>query len=119
MTLVLDECLSDVAADLLGELSDIEVMRIADYVPRAPDATVLALSARSGALLITNDKDFGELVFRAGLHTSGVLLCRTAQLEVDDEAVLIRDAVDSYRTSLVGAFSVLTARNLRIRRLRG
>jgi predicted nuclease of predicted toxin-antitoxin system len=44
---------------------------------RVFDETVLDLANREDALLITADKDFGELVFRQGWSTVGVVLVRS------------------------------------------
>jgi predicted nuclease of predicted toxin-antitoxin system len=39
-----------------------------------PDDAVLALATEEKRILLTNDRDFGELVFRQQLPHSGVLL---------------------------------------------
>jgi len=46
--------------------------------PGIDDDQVLDLANRSGAFLLTSDKDFGELVFREGLVHAGVILYRLA-----------------------------------------
>ena len=45
--------------------------------PRAlPDEEVLSIALREDRILITNDRDFGELIFRQRLPHSGVILFR-------------------------------------------
>jgi predicted nuclease of predicted toxin-antitoxin system len=44
------------------------------------DELVLSSSREISAVLITADKDFGELVFRRGLTNTGILLVRLAGL---------------------------------------
>ena len=46
--------------------------------PGIDDERVLRLADSQGALLLTSDKDFGELVFRQRLLHSGVILFRLA-----------------------------------------
>lgn len=41
-----------------------DVMAVAESLPQADDITVLQLAARESRILITNDKDFGDLVHR-------------------------------------------------------
>ena len=41
-----------------------------------PDAAVPHAASQAGQVLITNDKDFGELVFRRHHRTAGVILIR-------------------------------------------
>lgn len=47
--------------------------------PSASDAEVLAIAFKRNALLITEDKDFGELVFRFQKPHKGILLIRILQ----------------------------------------
>jgi predicted nuclease of predicted toxin-antitoxin system len=55
-------------------LDGYEVVYIAELDPGIDDETVLDHSRRAKAILLTADKDFGELVFRQHLVHSGVLL---------------------------------------------
>jgi len=54
------------------------------YVPEiariASDEDVLRIAADESALLATADKDFGEMVFRQGRVSAGVVLVRLAGL---------------------------------------
>jgi predicted nuclease of predicted toxin-antitoxin system len=43
-----------------------EVSYVAEMEPGISDDQVLASASEAGAVLVTNDKDFGELVFRQG-----------------------------------------------------
>lgn len=56
------------------------VWYVAEMDPGIPDDVVLALANQETALLLTADKDFGEIVFRQRLHTHGVVLIRLAGL---------------------------------------
>src|SRR3990172_11285931 len=53
-----------------------DVMAVAEISPRAEDETVIDLAVREGRILLTEDKDFGQLVYAAGRHSSGVVLIR-------------------------------------------
>ena len=55
-----------------------QVLYIAELKPGMPDDAVLNLANHETALLLTTDKDFGELVFRQRLHMYGVVLIRLA-----------------------------------------
>jgi hypothetical protein len=48
-----------------------QVWYVVEMEPGIADEEVLALANREGAILITADKDFGELVFRLRYSTSG------------------------------------------------
>ena len=55
-----------------------DVPAIAEDSPGLPDLGVLARAHAEGVVLITGDKDFGELVYRQKLPHAGVLLLRLA-----------------------------------------
>jgi predicted nuclease of predicted toxin-antitoxin system len=50
-----------------------DVLAVAEMLPQADDADILARALTEGRILITNDKDFGDLTFRDGQPHSGVL----------------------------------------------
>lgn len=92
-----------------------QVAWIAEQAPRMPDPEVLRLASDSDAVLITNDKDFGELVFRRRLHTRGVLLLRLAGLGNAAKATAVVAAVAAYDDQLTQAFTVVEPSAVRIR----
>ena len=93
-----------------------EVLFIAEMEPGVEDEVVLARSRELDAVLLTADKDFGELVFRQHLLHTGILLVRLAGVEPDAKAHLVASVVDRYAEALRRGFSVLTTRAFRIRK---
>ena len=87
-----------------------EVISVRELDPRMKDVDILDLATREGCLVITTDKDFGELVFRSGHKHAGVLLLRLEKMEV------VREIFASYGEELLGSFSVYQSGRLRIRR---
>jgi len=53
-----------------------EVTAIAEISPRAEDMEVLHLAFREEKILLTEDKDFGQLVFAHSKKTRGVIFLR-------------------------------------------
>jgi predicted nuclease of predicted toxin-antitoxin system len=53
-----------------------DVVAVADIAPRADDEAVAHLAAREARILITEDKDFGQLVFAQKEPSGGVILIR-------------------------------------------
>jgi predicted nuclease of predicted toxin-antitoxin system len=54
-----------------------DVTRIArDYPPGLLDPKILSLARAEGRILITDDRDFGELIFRLQLPHAGVIFLR-------------------------------------------
>jgi hypothetical protein len=53
-----------------------DVLAIAEVSPRVRDAEVLKRARDENRILLTEDTDFGELVYAEGLGSSGVVLFR-------------------------------------------
>lgn len=83
----------------------------------AADEAVLARARAEGRLLLTQDKDFGELAFRCDLPAEcGIVLFRLAGAnpDADTERML---AVLTGRSDWAGHFSVATDDRVRMRPL--
>jgi len=76
----------------------------------------LALAAGTGAVLLTQDKDSGELVHRQRQASAGVLLIRLAGESPDGKARLVVRAIVDHGSEFSAAFAVLEPARLRIRR---
>ena len=78
---------------------------------------VIALCADQERVLLTFDKDFGELVFRRGLSAaSGVVLFRITPESPDDAAGVALALVES-QPDVDGTFCVVTRDRIRVRRM--
>jgi predicted nuclease of predicted toxin-antitoxin system len=53
-----------------------DVLAVAEVAPRSDDDTVLTLATRENRVLLTEDKDFGQLVYANKQPSSGVILTR-------------------------------------------
>lgn len=92
------------------------VFYIAEMEPGIDDNVILAKANTSHALLITIDKDFGELVFRQGLVHAGVILVRLAGLLATTKAQIVASVLRERGTEMVNAFSVISPGAVRIRK---
>lgn len=93
-----------------------EVSYVAERDSGISDDVVLAQARREDAILLTSDKDFGELVFRQRLVNNGVLLLRIAGLSQNAKADLVSEALLKHENELPQSFSVLTPTTIRVRR---
>jgi predicted nuclease of predicted toxin-antitoxin system len=93
-----------------------DVVYVAELSPSVTDEEVLQEANARGAVLLTADKDFGDLVFRQGLVHSGVILLRLAGLANATKAEIVAEVCRDRSAHLVGAFSVVSPGQIRIRR---
>lgn len=92
------------------------VIYVADLEPGISDGAVLDLANRESAVLVTADKDFGEIVFRQGRSSGGVVLIRLEGLSSESKARIVSRAINAHLDEIPGNFSVLSPGALRIRR---
>ena len=114
MNFVADESVDRQIVDKLREDGH-SVINVADLDPGIPDDDVLRLANEKSAILITADKDFGELVFRQALATHGVLLIRFAGLSQSRKAEILSSVIRKRASEISNAFSVVTPGTIRIR----
>ena len=93
------------------------VYSIAEHQPSLSDEEVLQIAFDKGALLITEDKDFGELVFRFQLPHKGVLLIRVENDKEERQIALLAATILKHFRQMLNNFSVLNHQKLRIREL--
>jgi len=89
---------------------------IVESGPGASDEDVLELAKHEGAILLTADKDFGEMVFRQRRMTEGVAFIRLAGQSQKRKAEIVASAVKRHGEELLRAFSVITPGGIRIRK---
>lgn len=94
-----------------------DVRWIGDTHSGASDPEVLRLASADERILLTFDKDFGELAFKAGLPAGcGILLFRiTPQDPVEIAPIVL--ATLAAQSDWAGLFGVVTRRNVRVRAL--
>jgi predicted nuclease of predicted toxin-antitoxin system len=88
MNLFADEGVDRAVVDRLRQEGH-DVVYVAELSPSIGDAQVLQQANDSGSLLITTDKDFGELVFRLGRLHTGVILLRLAGLSAPEVVPIV------------------------------
>lgn len=113
MKLLADESVDRAVVERLRQDGH-EVVYVAEVAPSISDDEVL-LRAQA-ALLVTADKDFGELVFRQHRVHAGVMLLRLAGLSNATKAAIVAEVCRDREAELTGAFSVISPGLVRIRR---
>ena len=84
-----------------------DVLAVFEVSPRATDPEVLALPAREDRTLLTEDKDFGQLVFAGAGAQTGVVLIRFRSQTRQGLGKAVTDLVARHGESLRGRFTVL------------
>ena len=116
MRLIVDESAGSAVAVLLRDLGH-DVLVVAESMPQADDSAILARAVQELRVVITNDKDFGELVFRSGLAHVGVVLLRLRDESSTNRVAVMQAVLGQCADTMENHFIVATERHIRIRPL--
>ena len=90
------------------------VQHVAEMAPGLSDDRVLEHAREAQSILLTSDKDFGELVFRLRQITAGVVLIRLSGIPARSKAGIVAEAVKRHGTEMQRAFTVVSVSGIRI-----
>jgi len=116
MRLVANE---NVAASVVDELRKRghDVLAVKESMRGAADPVILARAQADVRIVLTHDKDFGELAFRYGLPaTGGIILLRLSGADPASDHRRAVEAIES-RSDWPGHFAVVADDRIRIRPL--
>jgi predicted nuclease of predicted toxin-antitoxin system len=95
------------------------VVAVGEVLPRAEDEQVIDLATREGRILLTEDKDFGQLVYSDNRATGGVLFLRFPAKARASLASSVVELVKRRGERLRGRFVVVQPGRARVGRRRG
>lgn len=90
-----------------------DVKWVSDFSPKMDDEALIKLAKAEKRILLTNDKDFGELVFLQKKLSHGIILLRVKGQETDLKVKLIKRVMKEYSEKLSGHFVVVTKEKFR------
>ena len=91
-----------------------DVTAIKEMMPGAEDEKVIDLAVRESRLLLTEDKDFGQLVFASSVKSAGVILIRFPAHARQTMVQTIADLIQTSSEKLRGRFVVAQPGRIRI-----
>jgi predicted nuclease of predicted toxin-antitoxin system len=91
---------------------DIKAMR--DIDPKAEDTKILSVAVSESRMVVTMDKDFGELVFKSGKAHAGVLILRLEDATGHEKIEVMKAILRDHEDKLYGKFCVFHSGRLRV-----
>ena len=114
MKFLLDVCAASRSMHALLAGLGHDVLSARETAPRASDEALLALANEEGRVLITEDKDFGELVFVHRLPHPCII--RFLDMRVAEKVSAMRELLEHHRDAMHnGTLIVVTRSRMRIR----
>jgi predicted nuclease of predicted toxin-antitoxin system len=95
-----------------------DIKWVPDYNCEMADEDLMRLAEEEKRILITNDKDFGDLIFLQKKLSAGTILFRVKGQKSQDKIKLVKKLLMGYRDKLVNHFIVITKAKIRIIPLR-
>jgi predicted nuclease of predicted toxin-antitoxin system len=114
---LLDECVDAELVAILRRYGH-EVVYMSDVEPRAPDTEVMDRACREQRLLLTEDKDFGDLVFREARPVPGIVLMRIDTAQRSRKGPRLLAAIERFGDALFAHYTVVESARFRSRPLR-
>jgi len=112
MRFLVDECTGPAVARWLRDRSH-EVFSVYEEARGMTDVDILDKAYSEGWILITNDKDFGEKVFREKQSHRGVIFLRLQDERAAAKIDAIEKLLDGYEEQLAGVFVVVSETQVR------
>ena len=92
-----------------------DVKSILDLNAAITDLSILELALAEKRIVVTMDKDFGELVFNSGFDHEGVLLLRLENMNGEQKTEIINHIIEKFADSIQGNYCVFKKGRFRIR----
>ncbi len=112
MRFLVDECTGPTVADWLRSQSH-EVFSVYHEARGMADYAILDLAHSGNWILITNDKDFGEKVYREKRPHRGIVFLRLQDERPASKIEVLQKLLDEYDARLADNFVVVTETHVR------
>lgn len=109
----------NVGQDLIDQLVELgyEVYSIREHLPGISDRKVIETVKSKKGFLITEDKDFGELIFSHGIRDCSVIFLRYNKQDIEQINKNIIKTLESYYWNRGHFFITITKDKIRIRKI--
>lgn len=101
---------------LLQDSYDVE--SVTEIMPRADDIDILRYAEKERRILVTNDKDFGELIFRLKMSSFGVIFLRLKKNIPKYRIKYTFYVIEQFAEKLENNFIIVSERKIRVREMR-
>jgi predicted nuclease of predicted toxin-antitoxin system len=112
MRFLVDECIGPFVARWLREQGH-EVFSVFDAAQGIGDGEVLTKAVAENWIVITNDKDFGEMIFRERRKHRGVVFMRLNDERSANKIEVLRQLLENHAERLPDSFVTVTETKVR------
>ena len=113
MKFIVDECTGPKVAKWLKSIGH-EIFSVHDESRGVDDETIINKANKENFILITNDKDFGELIFKMNKEHKGVILLSLENESPENKILVLSKLLESYSEKLANNFTVVSEKSIKI-----
>jgi predicted nuclease of predicted toxin-antitoxin system len=93
--------------------NNVDVKWVTEVNMQMSDEQIIEMANKEERIILTNDKDFGELTFLKGEISKGILLLRVKGQDVNNKIALLRILLKKYSDKLENHFTVVKTNKFR------
>ena len=113
MRFMVDECTGPSVAQWLVDNGH-DVFSVYEDARGISDDQIIQMAFSGDWILVTNDKDFGEKVFREKRPHKGIILLRLEDERASKKVSLLQKLIESYSDRLQDSFVVVSEKSVRV-----
>jgi len=99
------------------KLKGYEIEHVLDLFPGVSDVQVVSYAFKNKSIILTEDKDFGELIIRFKMDITGVILMRFVNTPFDDKSKIVLNAFEKFRAEMHNSLTVISDKKIRIKKI--
>ena len=116
MRFIVDECVGPTVAEWLFSIGH-DVLSIYDNLRGISDEEIIQIGNDENRIIITNDKDFGELIFKKGMKASCVILLRLKDETPTNKIKRLSVLFENYPPNQIHGFIVVNEKIIKKRNI--
>jgi predicted nuclease of predicted toxin-antitoxin system len=112
MKFLIDECVSKSIFNFLKD--NFDTKHVQDLMPGASDDEVLRIAVTENRVIVTRDKDFGDMVFRDKKQHLGVILLRLQIKHPANQVAVLKRIINDHFFEITGNFIIATDASIKV-----
>lgn len=91
-------------------------LSVAESFPSLDDKTILSIAYKENRIIITNDKDFGELIYKLQLPHKGIILFRLFEENYQSKEEKLQFVLKKFKSKLQNTFTIVSKNKIRFKK---
>jgi len=91
-------------------------LSVAESFPSLDDKTILSIAYKENRIVITNDKDFGELIYKLQLPHKGIILFRLFEENYQSKEDKLQLILKKFKSKLQNTFTTISKNKIRFKK---